>query len=214
MEVNTLTTTPSTSTASNDSGLTSDFETFLRMLTTQIQNQDPLSPLEADQFAIQLAQFSMVEQQTKTNGFLEALASATNTNGVADYADLLGRTVEHSSAFSYTGTPIAVKLDQSQTDGTAILAITDSGGRVVFEQTVDATQATFTWSGLYSDGSVGPSGTYTAEMRSAQDGEVIQNAARVTSDVVEITRGTDGILLLLSDGTSIPSDAVVSLRES
>ena len=43
------------------------FETFLKMLTTQIQNQDPLSPMQADQFADQLASFSMVEQQTLTN---------------------------------------------------------------------------------------------------------------------------------------------------
>ncbi len=60
-------TTRSRGEASADKAVTSDYETFLRMLTTQLQNQDPMNPMESDDFAMQLATFSGVEQQVKTN---------------------------------------------------------------------------------------------------------------------------------------------------
>ncbi|MEM9127629.1 MAG: flagellar hook capping FlgD N-terminal domain-containing protein, partial [Pseudomonadota bacterium] len=56
--------------------LTSDFETFLLMLTAQARNQDPLEPLDSSQYASQLAQFSMVEQQVQTNDLLSSLSNA------------------------------------------------------------------------------------------------------------------------------------------
>jgi flagellar basal-body rod modification protein FlgD len=61
--------------------LTSDFETFLRMLTVQMKNQDPLNPIESSDFAVQLATFSGVEQQVKTNDLLTKLADSFGGSG-------------------------------------------------------------------------------------------------------------------------------------
>src|SRR6056297_3909166 len=71
--------------------LSSDFETFLLMLTTQMQNQDPLNPLESSEFAVQLATFSGVEQQVKTNDLLGSLLSGLASSGMAQMASWIGR---------------------------------------------------------------------------------------------------------------------------
>ena len=74
------TTTPSAAaltlpSADQSSVLSSDFETFIRMLTTQAKYQDPLEPIDSSEYAAQLAQFSMVEQQVKSNDILAQLAT-------------------------------------------------------------------------------------------------------------------------------------------
>lgn len=68
------TATAATADKSSASGLASDFETFLKMLTAQARYQDPLEPIDLTEYASQLAQFSMVEQQVKTNDMLSALS--------------------------------------------------------------------------------------------------------------------------------------------
>ena len=68
--------------------ISSDFQTFLRMLTTQMQNQNPLEPIEASDFAVQLATFSGVEQQVRTNDLLSQL---TSRMGLSELANWVGR---------------------------------------------------------------------------------------------------------------------------
>lgn len=66
--------------------ISSDFQTFLKMLTAQIQNQDPLNPTPSDEFAVQLATFSSVEQQVRTNDLLVALGAQFGSMGMAQFA--------------------------------------------------------------------------------------------------------------------------------
>src|SRR5690606_19156239 len=68
-----------------------DFDTFLKMLTTQIANQDPLNPMEGSDFAVQLATFSGVEQQARTNQLIEALASRMGVSGLSQLSGWIGR---------------------------------------------------------------------------------------------------------------------------
>jgi flagellar basal-body rod modification protein FlgD len=70
--------------------ISSDFETFLLMLTTQMQNQDPLNPIESADFAVQLATFSGVEQQVKTNDLLQSLAQQMGIMGMSQLAGWVG----------------------------------------------------------------------------------------------------------------------------
>ena len=69
----------------------SDFETFLRMLTVQLQNQDPLDPIDNSEYAVQLATFSGVEQQVKTNDLLETLGSQLGVMGMSELAGWVGK---------------------------------------------------------------------------------------------------------------------------
>lgn len=80
-----------------------DFQTFLTMLTAQMQNQNPLEPIEASDFAAQLATFSGVEQQVQTN---ELLASLATQMGLADLASWVGRDVLSPAPVQYNGAPL------------------------------------------------------------------------------------------------------------
>ena len=70
--------------------ISSDFQTFLRMMTAQMQNQDPLNPMEASDFAVQLATFSGVEQQVRSNDLLAGLSDQMSLMGVSQLAGWVG----------------------------------------------------------------------------------------------------------------------------
>jgi flagellar basal-body rod modification protein FlgD len=79
--------------APEETGLASNFETFLQLLTTQLKNQDPLSPMDTERFTSQLVQFSAVEQALKTNRQLEQLVSLTRTSAASAALGMVGREV-------------------------------------------------------------------------------------------------------------------------
>ncbi len=85
-------TTPTTQSGAPSQGalLSSDFQTFLKMLTTQARNQDPLNPMDSSDYAQQLATFSGVEQQVRTNTLLESLAAQLGGGGLTQYASWVG----------------------------------------------------------------------------------------------------------------------------
>src|SRR3954447_12628807 len=95
-------TTPSTTsgvtmnTASDAGTLASNFTTFLTLLTTQLKNQNPLEPLDTNQFTAQLVQFTGVEQQLKTNEFLETLMLAGQNTAKSDAVSYIGKQVTAS----------------------------------------------------------------------------------------------------------------------
>src|SRR3954469_25160072 len=105
-------TTGSSSTAINHAEIASNFTQFLQLLTTQLKNQDPMSPLDTNQFTQQLVSFSQVEQAIKTNDKLTSLVSLLTATQVVDSLPLVGKSVEVDSAstglqngkasFSYT----------------------------------------------------------------------------------------------------------------
>ncbi len=87
--------------------LSGNFDTFLKVLTAQIQNQDPLSPMDSSQFTQQLVQFSGVEQQIKTNSSLDTLISTSNSTAGAALSGYLGQTAEiDSSGAQFNGDPV------------------------------------------------------------------------------------------------------------
>src|SRR5258708_30563484 len=91
---------PSAATSSGVASLNSNFNTFLTLLTTQLQNQDPLSPLDTNQFTQQLVSFSEVEQQINTNTNLQSLIAMQNTSQALSALPLVGQTINYSGATS------------------------------------------------------------------------------------------------------------------
>src|SRR5450432_3062771 len=77
--------------------LSGNFDTFLKILTAQIQNQDPLQPMDSAQFTQQLVQFSGVEQQIKANTSLDKLLTASQSTAGASLSGYLGQTAEINS---------------------------------------------------------------------------------------------------------------------
>ena len=86
-----------------DQLISSDFNTFLKMLTTQLKNQDPLNPMDNSEYAVQLATFSGVEQQVKTNTLLESLGTQLGLSGLSTYAGWVGKDARADMPVWYSG---------------------------------------------------------------------------------------------------------------
>jgi flagellar basal-body rod modification protein FlgD len=161
----------STSTTGVDSAtLASNFTQFLQLLTTQLQNQNPLDPLDTNQFTQQLVQFAQVEQQLKSNDQLSSLVSlqktAQNTAALGFVGEKVG--VSGSTAALTNGT--ATWNLNVPKPATATLTIASSTGQTVYSGTgtVNAGTQPFTWDGTDSDGNQLPDGRYTLTV-TAQD---------------------------------------------
>lgn len=88
----------SSSSTSSSSGLYSDYQTFLKILVTQLQNQDPTAPTDVSEFTSQLVQYAEVEQQINTNSKLDSVLSTINSNGITPLLSYVGSYVETESA--------------------------------------------------------------------------------------------------------------------
>jgi flagellar basal-body rod modification protein FlgD len=154
-----------------------NLNSFLTMLTTQLRNQDPMSPLDTNQFTQQLVSFSQVEQAIKTNTQLTSLVSLISTNTLASSLSLVGKKVAVDSAqmglvdgeaqFSYE-LPASAKETE--------LVISDTGGNIVWRG-AGATEAGthgFAWDGKDSSGRPMPEGTYKLEVGAQRlDGSIM-----------------------------------------
>ena len=143
------------------SGLNSDFNTFLRMLTTQMQNQDPLNPLNSSDFAVQLATFSQVEQQVRTNDLLTTLGSQMAVMGMSQLASWVGMEARVSAPVTPSGAPIELAYQARSTADSATLVVTNTRGNEVQRIAVDPNGESYDWptAGL-------PGGSYSVSLES------------------------------------------------
>src|SRR6266403_1554830 len=153
------TTTASTATT----GIADNFQTFLTLLTTQLQNQNPLDPLDTNQFTQQLVQFASVEQQLKTNDQLTTLVSLQQTAQSTQALTFVGKTavVDGSTAVLTNGSA-AWELGVP-TNANVTVSIANSTGQTVFTGSYDVNAGNnqaFTWNGKGNDGTQWPDGKY------------------------------------------------------
>ncbi|MEM6386055.1 MAG: flagellar hook capping FlgD N-terminal domain-containing protein [Pseudomonadota bacterium] len=198
----------------NTSKISSDFETFLLMLTTQLENQDPLNPVESQDFAVQLATFSGVEQQVLTNDLLESLNGAIGASDLAQLAGWVGMEARVQTAVSFDGTPIDIAIEPAPGADRTELIVRDALGREVSREEVPASNGTFAWVGQDSEGQPLPLGSYTLELGSSSSGNLIgvQTVAHY-AQVTEARQGAAGTELVLAGGQVVPSQDVSALRE-
>jgi flagellar basal-body rod modification protein FlgD len=151
-----------TTSAQSAATLSSNFDTFLHILTAQIQNQDPLSPMDSGQFTQQLVQFSGVEQQIKANSQLEDLLKSSHSSTGASLAGYLGQQVEVDSAGAeYDGQPIHWKYNLPADAKSATVTVTDAAGKVLYSKTGEtaAGDHDFFWNGELNKGGTAPKDT-------------------------------------------------------
>jgi len=157
---------PSSTSSGATSGATlaGNFQTFLQLLTTQLQNQNPLDPLDTNQFTQQLVQFASVEQQLKTNDQLAALLSLQQTTQATQALAFVGKNaVVDGSTAALTNSKASWVLDVPST-GTMDVSITNSSGQTVFSgkySVASGKDQAFNWNGHAVDGSQLPDGKYT-----------------------------------------------------
>src|SRR5574343_45997 len=101
---NTSSSSSSRTSSSTATSVSSDYQMFLKLLTTQMTNQDPTSPMDSSDYAVQLATFSQVEQQVKTNDLLTGLATQMGVMGMSQYASWVGMEARSESPGYYDGT--------------------------------------------------------------------------------------------------------------
>lgn len=152
-----------TGTGANSPEIASNFTEFLQLLTTQLKNQDPLSPLDTNQFTQQLVEFSQVEQQMKSNTQLSTLVSLEQTAQSTSALALVGATVVVNGATTpFDGTSANWSLNVTK-PATASVTIADSTGQTAYSGTfaVNPGVQNFTWDGHGNDGRLWPAGSYT-----------------------------------------------------
>lgn len=191
--------------------LASDFETFLKMLTAQARFQDPLEPLDSSEYASQLAQFSMVEQQVKTNESLGSLMSLQTTSALSVW---VGMDVRAQGAAWYDGDAVTVVPQISDKADAAQLVVRDEDGTEVQRIVLPLSNEPRQWAGVDDEGIPFASGHYSFEVESFQNSQVIETAPiEVYSRVTEAqVNGTD-VKLVLEGGNTLTPAQVTALRE-
>jgi flagellar basal-body rod modification protein FlgD len=193
--------------------ITSDYSTFLRMLTTQLQNQDPLNPIESSDYAVQLATFSGVEQQTRTNQLLEALATQFNMLGMAQMAGWVGQEARVDAPVWMDGDPVTLSPNPATGADRAVLVVKDSRGTVVARQDLAPSTEPYLWTGLGIDGLPLRSGQYTLSLESYRNDEMISlTPMEHYARIVEAQGGATGTTLLLEGGVRVAADKITALR--
>ncbi len=143
-----------------------NFDTFLQLLTTQLQNQDPLDPMDTGSFTQELVEFASVEQQIDMNTNMQTLISMQQTTEATSAMQLVVSTVTISgnsaTLSNATNTPATWSLTQT-TPATASVTITSAAGTMAFTGTfaLNAGTQTDTWNGQGNNAQTWPDGTYS-----------------------------------------------------
>ena len=201
--------------ATDSQQLDDDLNRFLTLLVTQLQNQDPLDPLDANEFTQQLVQFANVEQQIYQNSHLENLVELQQGSQISSLVNYLGTMIETAGN--------ALPLENGQATATYTLAdnvkdtaitVTNEFGDVVYvgEGESRAGRHVFEWDGRDALGNQFPDGNYTIEVGStATDGSLVDVAVttfgRATGATVE-----EGQAFLIMGGAYVPMDSVLSVH--
>ena len=212
----------SSATAASDSGalgrarLAENFDTFLSLLTTQLKNQDPLSPLDSNQFTSQLVQMTGVEQQLLTNDLLKKLVGNT-ASGVSTAVSLIGkevRAVSPDAALADGKATWTYNLDRAASD--VKLEILDSRGRIVRAIAPTDNKAgehTLAWDGKGDGGSKLPDGVYSLRV-TARDTQGSTVGSTVFADgLVTGVEQSNGQTLITVNGTKVLWDRVTTIRQ-
>jgi flagellar basal-body rod modification protein FlgD len=189
----------STSTASATNALASqqiagNFQSFLQLLTTQLQNQNPLDPLDTNQFTQQLVEFAGVQQQLNTNDSLATLVSLQQTSQATQALNYVGKTAVVSGSTAALANSTATWQLSVPTASTVNVTIANSTGQTVFTGSYNASAGNnqpFEWNGQGNDGTQWPDGNYTLTA-TAKDGGgntvAITSAIEGTVNSVDLTQ--------------------------
>ena len=194
--------------------ISADFETFLTMLTVQMQNQDPLNPMDSTEYASQLATFSAVEQQVKTNDLLSEISGQFTTMGMGQLAGWIGLEGRAEMPAYYTGDAMRVHTTPAAAADEAVLVVKDEYGRIMQQVPADPEGGTFLWTGEFSDGSSVPPGLYEMELLSYNNGELIStDPVEVYGTIQEARQQGSEVILVMAGGEEVVSSAVTGLRQ-
>ncbi|MFZ4124559.1 MAG: flagellar hook assembly protein FlgD [Rickettsiales bacterium] len=210
-------TNPSTATVSG-TGLSGDLNTFLKLFTVQLKNQDPTDPLDTNQMTAQLAQFSTVEQQSKTNQGIEKLIAAQQQTQLSTAVSYLNREVETKGN---TGTLNSGQATFSyflpESAQSSQVTITNAAGRAVFngQGSLDKGRNLVVWDGKNSfNGNAEPNGKYTITVKAKNAaGNDMTVDTRAVGIVTGVESSKDGKIMLSVGDVEVPFDEILAVRD-
>jgi flagellar basal-body rod modification protein FlgD len=141
-----------------------NFQSFLELLTTQLQNQNPLDPLDTNQFTQQLVEFAGVQEQLNTNDSLSTLVSLQQTAASSQALDYVGKTAVVSGNTAPLSNGVAGWMFNIPSDSTLSVTISNSSGATVFTGSYSVSAGNdqpYIWNGMGNDGTQFPDGNYT-----------------------------------------------------
>jgi len=193
--------------------LASNFQDFLSMLMTQLQNQDPTSPMDTNQFTSELVEFASVQQQIDTNASMTQLIQLGQSGQVLQSASIVGHTVALNSNNIVLQNGAGGINFTASAAGPVAIGIYGSNGAQLYSTTVNATQGSnnWAWNGQTSDGTQLPDGSYSVQVMTAGSGGTATAVPfTVQGTVTGVTQTTNGLSLQLGS-TSLPFSDLESL---
>ena len=180
-------------------------DAFLKLMITQLQNQDPLSPAKNEDFIAQLAQFSSVEGIQNINNSIDDLASSFRSSQALEASTLVGRQVEVSSSQAQLTSSGSVKgtISLPSSADNVRLVIEDASGNTIRTIDLGSQQRgdlSFTWDGKNNSGEDMAEGQYTVKANGLLDGADQSLALAVGANVNSVTIGQDNAMILNIDG--------------
>jgi flagellar basal-body rod modification protein FlgD len=197
--------------------LASNTQTFLSLLTTQMKNQDPLSPMDSTQFTQQIVQMTGVEQQLMTNDLLATLVGM-NDGGLAGSANLIGKSVTAATtagaladgkadwAYNLPRTAANVKLEVVNGNGVTVRTVTLQGGAAAGDQT-------FTWDGKSDSGTAQPDGVYGLRITATDVAGSTLTPTQTLTGVVTGVQSINGTSVVTIGGAKVPISAITGITQ-
>lgn len=214
MAVSAVGSTSTSSLSGTRATIAQNFDTFLQLLTTQLRNQNPLDPLDTNQFTQQLVQFSGVEQQLKTNDFLEAMMLSTQNANNSQAVSYIGKMVTASGVRTELADGAATWHFAVDKDASITATVKDADGNTVFTKagTVNKGESVFNWDGIGTDGKQKPDGTYSVQIEARDsEGNLVSVATEMTGEVTGIDfSGSEPVLIV--GGARVNLSSVLSVR--
>ncbi len=195
-----------------------NFETFLNLLVTQVQSQDPMNPQDPTEFTNQIAQYSAVEQQIQSNKYLEKMSDAAGLQAQTDLLGYLGAEVlaPMKDKFTFTeGQTSDITYELAGQAAKTVISIYNADGEKIFEENgeVKAGEHVFRWAGANDDGEQQPSGEYKIIIEAIDaEGDPVTLEQKTFKTAVGVeTRG--GLTsLVLEDGSLLSPDEIDTVR--
>jgi flagellar basal-body rod modification protein FlgD len=214
-------TTNSTSTGSTSSSdaslLGSNLNTFLTLLTTQLKNQDPTSPMDTNAFTQQLVEFSQVEQQINTNNNLQSLISLQTSTETIDAMPMVGKTIQYNeSTAPLTNGQASFTYTLPTNASAANLMVEDANGNVVYQTTANTSAGSynFAWNGQTAAGTTAPDGAYSLVVAAADATGKAISATVTATGTIDGVSVTNNVPTFNVSGISVPMSDLLTVQPS
>jgi flagellar basal-body rod modification protein FlgD len=197
--------------------LTGNLNTFLTLLTTQLQNQDPLNPMDSDQFTQQLVEYSQVEQQINTNSDLQSLISLQQGGAGSGAVSYLGKTITVTNGQApLTDSQATWNYSLAAQSASTTLTVTNASGQVVYTGagSTSAGSNTFNWNGQDNSGNQLPDGVYTlAVTATGASGAAVTSSVSTTGTVTEVNLSGTSPEVMIGD-MAVPITQITSVQNA